>query len=272
MPTKIVRRFAELLIITVVCFCGSALGQQQFDRILLPLSTDHVRGAFGSEWVTDLAVTNVSDIPLTVIGYDRPICPVMCAAEPIPPRNTIFPSAPRSCPAIAGRFLLVERGRSGDVAVTLRAHDVSRQNETWGTVIPAVLEKDLFGTRFGLVDIPLDAQFRTLVRIYDFNPVTGAAVRVRVYAVDPMRAAPDLSKPDPDRLLLELTPRFVTPDADPFGFCSGYAEVALSGQPVLADTNRVRVEIEPLTNAKDYWAFASVTHNETQHVTVITPQ
>ncbi len=272
MRTKIIRRFADLVFVAVLSFCRPAFGQQQYDRILLPVSTDHVRGAFGSEWVTDLAVTNVSDTPLTVLGYDRPICPVMCAAEPIPPRNTIFPSAPRSCPTIAGRFLLVERGRSGDVAVTLRAHDVSRQNETWGTVIPVVSEKDLFGTRFGLVDIPLDAQFRTLVRIYDFNPVTSAAVRVRVYAVDPARASPDLGRPNPDRLLLELAPRFMMPDADPFGFCPGYAEIALSGQPALADANRVRIEIEPLTNAKDYWAFASVTHNETQHVTVITPQ
>lgn len=34
----------------------------------------------------------------------------------------------------------------------------------------------------------------------------------------------------------------------------------------------VRAEIEPLTEGLRYWAFVSVTNNETQHVTTITPQ
>lgn len=34
----------------------------------------------------------------------------------------------------------------------------------------------------------------------------------------------------------------------------------------------VRVEVEPLGEGARFWAFVSVTNNETQHVTLITPQ
>jgi hypothetical protein len=48
--------------------------------------------------------------------------------------------------------------------------------------------------------------------------------------------------------------------------------------PILASYERVRVEVEPvgllpLTGRVPlFWAFASVAHKETQHVTVISPQ
>lgn len=42
----------------------------------------------------------------------------------------------------------------------------------------------------------------------------------------------------------------------------------LSGLPT---TGQIRVEVVPLDGRKDYWAFASVTHNETQQVTAIVP-
>jgi hypothetical protein len=34
----------------------------------------------------------------------------------------------------------------------------------------------------------------------------------------------------------------------------------------------VRIEITPLTAGSRYWSFASVTSNETQIVTLVTPQ
>jgi hypothetical protein len=39
----------------------------------------------------------------------------------------------------------------------------------------------------------------------------------------------------------------------------------------LADVPRVRVDVEAVSAGLRFWAFASVTNNATQHVTVVTP-
>jgi hypothetical protein len=38
------------------------------------------------------------------------------------------------------------------------------------------------------------------------------------------------------------------------------------------DSARARIEIEPTLPDMRVWAFVSITNNETQHVTLVTPQ
>ena len=267
-------RFVAL--ICVVALAMSAMGQSvdQYDRLLLPLTTGQVPGAFGSIWETDVALTNLSDTPLTVLGFQqRGGCPILCG--PLPPiaaRATIFPDviAP-ACPEVRGVLLWVERGRVGDLDVALRTHDLSRQNETWGTTIPVISVDELFERRFTLVDVPTDPQFRSTLRIYDFNASTPGTIRVRIYAVDPARDVPRDNLAD--TLLFETTPVFSVPaGASQKTVCPGYVEIPLSGKSELSSAQRIRVEIEPLDGLKEYWGFVSVTHNETQHVTIVTPK
>ena len=265
-----------VVLICVVAFAMSAMGQSvdQYDRLLLPLTTGQVQGAFGSIWETDLALTNLSDTPLTVLWYEqRGGCPILCGPPPpIPARATIFPDVIASaCPEVRGVLLWVERGRIHDLAVTLRTHDLSRQNQTWGTTIPTVAADGLFAQRFGLIDIPTDPQFRSTLRIYDFYSATPANVRLRVYAVDARRDFPRDASQDP--LLLEVTPTFSVPAGIPQkSVCPGYVEIPLTGNPALSSAQRIRIEIEPLDGLKEYWGFVSVTHNDTQHVTIVTPK
>jgi hypothetical protein len=93
---------------------------------------------------------------------------------------------------------------------------------------------------------------------------------MRVYSVDPARYFPRNS--NSDTLLSETTPVFAVPsDGGGTTSCPAFIEISLSTLPQLTGQQRIRVEIEPLV-ANKYWAVASVTHNDTQHVTVITPQ
>ena len=167
---------------------------------------------------------------------------------------------------------MVEQGRLADLAVTLRSQDVSRQNQTWGTVVPVVTSSSLFAAGFALLDIPVDSQFRTLLRVYSFNAASEPSVRIRVYSVEPTHPYPDQTVLAPDTLLLETNPQFTLPSSDPLGYCPAYAEVPLSANSALANATRLRVDVEPLTGGKDYWGFVSVTHNDTQYVTVIQPK
>lgn len=245
------------------------------DKLLLPIAPQRVVGAFGSEWLTDAAVTNMSDSPVKVNRDPPANCVLPCASVPIPPRSTVFVSnIPLSSSSLAagvrGTFLFVEHGRVGDLAVTLRTRDLSRQKETWGTGIPVVSAQDLFATRFGIVDVPLEAQFRSTLRIYDFDAETPPKVRVRFYRLDPTHN-PDSLEPDADTLLLDIVPTFNLPVVGARKLLPASVEIPLWLVPELAAAGRVRVQIDPINDTRDYWGFVSVTHNETQHVTVISP-
>lgn len=249
--------------LTILALAVAAHAQvpTDYERFLIPIVPSRIPGAFGSEWVTELAVTNLSDTPVYVTRNPN-IIPGLFA--PLPARATEVLVALDRSDAVIGTLGIVERGRANDVAFTLRSRDTSRQFETWGTAVPVVREADLYARRFSLVDIPADPQFRALLRIYDVNPATPPAVRVRVYRFNASRRTATAA----DDLVAEFTPVFGFPADRTF---PSSASVPVQVDVVSLPSERLRVEIEPLDGAKDYWAFVSVTHNTTQHVTVITP-
>jgi hypothetical protein len=56
-------------------------------------------------------------------------------------------------------------------------------------------------------------------------------------------------------------------------FKPGYAQIDFSTRfPTASQYSRLRIEIEPLAGTTRYWAFVSITNNETQHVTLVTPE
>lgn len=255
--------YLRLFLSLFAAIVGAPLSAQlpaEFEIFLIPIAPGRVAGAQGSVWVTELSVTNVSDTPVYVARNPSPI-PGFFA--PLAPRATEVLAGLDRTEVVAGAVEIVERGRGRDVAFTLRVRDVSRQHETWGTVIPVVRENEFFAERFSLAEIPGEAQFRSLLRIYDVNPATPPAVRVRVYRYDAARASAEVA----DELVAELTPTFTMPTDPTFP-----ASAAIPLHFSLRGTERLRVEIQPLDGAKEYWGMVSVTHNETQHVTLIAPE
>jgi hypothetical protein len=58
-----------------------------------------------------------------------------------------------------------------------------------------------------------------------------------------------------------------------FRLFPGYAEIGfVASLPELRDSALVHIELAPLSPEQRIWAFVSVTNNETQHVTTISPQ
>jgi len=243
-----------------------------YEKVLIPLPTGQTAGAFGSLWRVALAVSNISDTPVDVQGHGAcRMDGIPCRPHPIPAQGTIYITAmPTS--NVPASFLLVEPGRLDDLSITIRVFDRSREHLTWGATLPVVTRQKLFTGRFGIGDVPITSDFRSMLRIYDFDATTPPAVRVRVYKVTP-ETANEMGPVPADQLLVELHPGFATPvegggtDGHP-----GYAAIPLWLLPALEGAERVRIVIEPLDATGDYWALVSSTHNETQHVTVLVPR
>ena len=142
-----------------------------------------------------------------------------------------------------------------------------------------VREDDALLSRAELLDIPLEAAFRQHLRIYDLSTNRQQAansVHVRLYAYRPKTWDVDPpSGPVPlDRLVYEETISLpVDAAAADVQHDIGFAErsyLSMLGQ--FAPGERLRVTIEPVATGMRFWAFVTITNNETQQVSVVTPQ
>lgn len=143
--------------------------------------------------------------------------------------------------------------------MNLRIQDISRQSSTFGTEIPTIRASAAATKAIDLFMVPSDENFRSLLRVYDFDPAPGHAILVRLY-----KPTFTLTNPATDQLLSETTLNFQVP-SDTFNY-PGFTQMGIP-----ADVSPVRVEIIPLTEGLRYWGFVSVTNNATQHVTLVTP-
>jgi hypothetical protein len=252
-----------------------------FERILVPIAIKgEINGALGSRWISRLAITNTAAARVAIFGYDPyPGGCVIALCPPVPttpPGITFFPSVSPGT-VTQGAILKVERAFAPAVRFDLRVQDVSRQAQTWGTEIPVVREANLFAGPLQLLDVPLTPAFRSALRLYDVDARPGAQVRLRFYAVDPTVQSPVAIVGPPaqhDRLLGERVVTFQTEQrGGDAAFDLGYAEFTnLAALPELQGAELVRIEVTPITDSLRFWAFAGTTNNDTQHVTLITPQ
>jgi hypothetical protein len=243
----------RILLIVVAAFLSvSAFAQRETERVLLPVFTTPVHGAHGSEFHTDLRVANTGETAVTIDGLTAncPTCLppfnqyVLAPGEEIEPSDVLLTGNP-------GRFITVATDDISSLAMNLRVYDVTRDASNFGTEIPIVREQDFTLNHIVLVGIPTGSQFRNTLRIYAQVP---GGLQVTIGNRPPVK--------------VELRPgRDVYEPA--------YA--MLTDFPVDAGTIRVTIELDPdivslLPIEIPLWAMVTVTNNETQMITTITPQ
>lgn len=250
-------------IVLMAVLAGAPAGDAQelsgFDKVLLPVTPGSVEGAFGSRWVTSLTI-GVHGSTSTEIGFRAPgPCQLTCATIPIfslPGGTTTEFSGTSAGDSGRGIFLYLEPSVRSDV--TLRVRDTSRSAESFGVSIPVVERSDLYGSAFGLVGIPNDDRFRSTLRVYDFSPEEPGRVEIRLYRTG--------SPPEKDHLVRSTT--HLLSGSPEHLLYPGFHQETLPP----SDGTGYRIEIQPLDQSTDYWAFVSVTNNATQEVTLILPR
>lgn len=249
----------RLLILVLFSF---ALRAQEVERFLLPIHLlGPTGGAFGSQWVSELRIVNTGTSEASIENYRVGECRIVCVPEPIPPgvsapgdRVRTFIGGP-----IPGALLLVKPEFVDQFVFTARVRDTSRAAQGWGTWLPVVHESQA-RPAIHLLDVPVDAQYRQLLRVYSFALARERSVRVRVY--DASREFPAALPAEPDALLAERSlPLVYESDFKPI-----YAQLDLAG--LTGSATRVRLLVE---GDFGVWAMVSVTNNVTQEVTVMLP-
>jgi hypothetical protein len=236
--------------------------REDYEAVLAPvLVQGTVAGGVRSTWITEAFVRN--DAPVAVgFGVGKPECRIGCSEGPItkiPPHATMELTG--ESPLVSNVVFYVEKNHADELDFSLHVRDTSRTAFTWGTELPLVRESDFRDGRVVLLNVPRDPRYRLTLRIYSLTQQS-QSVHVTVSPLldnDVAYSSDVLLKPwlgEPDDF-----PRF-----------AAYAQVD-HFQALLPITaaSPLRVEVEGASSAP-IWAFVSITNNETQQVTTVTPQ
>jgi hypothetical protein len=223
-----------------------------FERVLFPV-LDSVSGVNGSRWMTQFTIANPR--PWSVENYNT-VFPIVCLGYPCGER--LLPRHRETFEGLGyprGVALLVPRPEAKDLSFSLRVRDRSREAEGFGTEVPVVREHDMFrDTTMTLLDVPLDPRYRVKIRMYAFEP---------------------FFHPDDQNWRIVTVRQSGRSEQTVFRHrqCSSCAT-----EPVYLDVDvpagqageSATIYITPPLESFG-WAFASVTNNATQQVTIVTP-
>jgi hypothetical protein len=230
-----------------------------FEQLLLPIYLGRVNGAFGSEFHTEFQAWNNSYSTLPIHGLQylcQILCPILDPVE-VPIQllpDQSFDSDQAFFNGTPGVFLYVPKDHVRDLGFKLRVFDVSRDTADYGTELPVVRARDFtFDQPLSFPRVPAIPGFRITLRIY--SPVQNVAF-VRFNGEEHMvplnRDRNDLFTP-----AYGVFTAFPTTDVP----------INVSVAPPNAIIHPPPLNIYP----PPIWAFISITNNETQQITTMTP-
>lgn len=261
-------RIAGTLAATILLF-SSTLGWAESDTVpvLIPVFLAGP-GAFGSHWNTRLTIANTSDVPLGSIPYTYQCGIPEGCLSPFPSHASVVWNA-TSTFFVTGFFINMGQLELPRVVFSLRVFDDSQSAIDRGTEIPVVPYSSFRESEIQLLDVPTDSRFRVALRVYALATQT-PAIAVRTYRDPP----PGGGGPQGPRVL--ISERIVFLQTGTSGPLARPSSVMISdplgGGASEADGSRFRIGVQSQTPGVPIWAFATVTNNETQRVTVISPQ
>lgn len=242
-------------------------GPSDYVAAIVPLTSLAVPGSHGSVWQSELRIFNSSHLTLRMPGPEEIVAELppdpAVVIEPLTTRRVFLN---RREAGVDGHFLYVPYPLVSAAKMSLRVRDTAQNATSLGDDVPVVRYDQVSG-HVTLVDIPVEDKYRATLRIYGFTP---APMRIGV-SIYPQTGDVPLSQFD---VQLHGINTF---EYVPFPPHPAYLALDPLVPAVRAAGGRVRIELTnygdnvspPLPNI---WAFVSLTNNETNQVTIVTPK
>lgn len=229
---------------------------EDYARLLLPVFTRPVHGAFGSIFMNHLIVMNFGGSTASLYGLLERCSPIMCVGIEEQDRYDLIPHADTGAGTFdpngnPGRFMYVKKDQLKGLAMNLRVYDTTRAALNFGTEMPIVREDEMVLNRIVFTGVPTNPRFRNTLRIYSTFPFD-AIVTVGNRAPVRVRMSDSTGVYDPSYAIFSDFPTDGT-------LVNVTIDAELDFQTLLP------VDV-PM------WAMITVTNNETQVISTITPQ
>lgn len=263
------RLLLTAVLATIVAARDTTGAELSYTRYLIPIFQGEKTGAFGSRWQVDtwFYFENIDGPMVVPAPFCRfSVCPfglvitVDGEYRPLPVEPNAYPGS-----AI---LLHVESQYADEFTFASRVRDVSRDQETAGTEIPVIREDRIIEKPVHLLNVPLAPRFRNMLRVYALPEVANPEVEVRYYRMTEQLSLVANRTP----LRTERLPLRTYPPVQGYLVHPSLAEIpAFQSAPELAGETALWIDVVPITPGLRIWAFVSITNNDTQQVTLVTP-
>jgi hypothetical protein len=245
--------------VSLVLLFAFTAGASEVERLMLPIAPSVVFCGYDSRYETRLLVYNGGDRRVDRLCVDaecgdfdprvaREFSGAFAGGLPLP----LFVYLPPDDAGAMRMSLLVESSQR------------SRPAERSYTEIPVVRDSDFRNGPMQFVGVRMDPGFRQTVRIYSPDSYARGEVMMRVYSLDTSEELHSCSH--------ELWPVSFDPSREGRPKHPSFGMECDMSEHVVAYGQKVRIELEPVTPGLRYWAFVSVTNNETQHFYTVLPR
>lgn len=211
-----------------------------FEPILFPVSFQGP-GALGSQWVTENFIYSSGQS-----FFRDPLPCARCTRSPLAGSNPLFNN---SNPW--GHVLYAMRGTADSLTFASRIRDTSRQALTAGTEVPVVREHD-FRNQLRFLNVPVDSRYRVTLRLWSLGDFPAFIATVDSI---PAQQQPLIVSNIPGTSMwfgtLDVTSLLTKASNNPTNLAVTVAPNALTSPPI--------------------WGMLSITNNDTQQVTIVSP-
>jgi hypothetical protein len=259
------KRAVLIFALVVLSSAAAAETKLHYERVVLPISPSYSLCGYHSRYETNLLLYNGSDAVMSPIcfGHDcNAVAPHTSSMMAGPLTNNPLPV-----------YLYVPSDVVDDIHLTLMTESrnlLKAESASAYTQLPVIRESD-FKNKITLIGVRVEEGFRVTSRVFGLDTPDGTLTVMRVYDME----TGDLAY---ERMYELQTYPMVTASAAGGGSASKLAsrpsfamECDLSDLDHWYKGRPLRIEIVPDSPDKKIYGFLSVTDNETQRFTTITP-
>src|SRR5215212_5845597 len=128
----------SILIICTFLIAAPVLAQNEFERILLPVTVFNSPGAYGTVWNTEIWAHNDADVASAVF-------PITTSHAALSPHSDLPIPVFRPAPGVPpGQFIYVTRAIADRLSFNLRIYDSAHDAGDGGAELPVVREHEFF--------------------------------------------------------------------------------------------------------------------------------
>ena len=236
--------------------------------LLVPIAFSQaqtLRGAQGTIWGGEIWYRNGSTqdvVSLQPTGICMPFCGIGFPAGNID-RVWAVNSNKNN-----GAMLHVPSAVADSFHVSARVREYSRNAQPTGVEIPVISESEFFRGEQWFLAVPTGEGVRSAIRVYDPRALPETSVQADFFSSAGELLDSITLRPGDDPYVYHIDnnrkPVNVPTIASVLNLTAAF--------PSLANHEYVHIRVRPLQDGREYWGMVSVTHNETQHVLIITAQ
>lgn len=239
-------------LVALVLLAALPLLAADVEQFLLPVSPSLVHCGYESRYETRLVAFN----------DDAQVPDLLCATgdcAAVQPLATVELSGGYAggTPLPAYVYLPKQSAERLRMSLIVESSELSRLDERSYTELPIVSTKDFTRGKMQFVGVRVDQGFRQTVRMYGLDGTKSGKVMMRVYPMDSSMLLHEC--------VHEIHPITMEKTSDGNDLRPAFGMECDMSEHIPANDQKVRIELEPITEEFAYWAFISITNNKTQH-------